>query len=120
MLMCIFAWFHMFLCVFVCFVCSCVSDVHQAEAAVARNSLQAISVMAGEHVSGKMKGGEGLSVHLAAKPDLFVGVLRTLLHVSERFFLVSLFYVGTVPPLQKLFFFFVVESVEDNLLFSPP
>lgn len=38
--------------------------------------------MAGHHVSEKVKGGEGLSVHLAVKPDLFLGILRTLLDVS--------------------------------------
>lgn len=54
----------------------------QTNSPVARNSLQAISVMAGHHVSEKVKGGEGLSAHLAVKPDLFLGILRTLLDVS--------------------------------------
>lgn len=68
-----------------CFVCVSPRPCGmQADAPVARNSLQAISVMATHHVTDRMKGGEGLSAHLAAKPDLFVGVLRTLLHVSEN------------------------------------
>lgn len=62
----------------------------QADAPVARNSLQAISVMATQHVSDKVKGTEGLSAHLAAKPDLFVGVLRTLLQVGP---------CGLLPPM---------------------
>lgn len=57
------------------------SAVSQADASVARNSLQAITVMATHHVSEKMKGAEGLSGQLALKPDIFTEVLRTLLHV---------------------------------------
>lgn len=38
-------------------------------------------MMATHHVSDKVKGAEGLSAHLSAKPGLFLGVLRTLLQV---------------------------------------
>lgn len=58
--------------------------VDQPESSVARNSLQAITVMATHHVSEVMKGGEGLSGHLALKPDIFVGILRTLLQVRPK------------------------------------
>lgn len=73
--------------VVVCLPCRCLCPLSlspQADAPVARNSLQAISVMATQHVSDKIKGDDGLSAHLAAKPNLFVGVLRTLLQVSPE------------------------------------
>ena len=44
--------------------------------------------MVTHHVSDKVKGGEGLSVHLAVKPDIFLEILRTLLQV--RVFLLLL------------------------------
>lgn len=50
---------------------------------MARNSLQAIAVMVSHHVTEKMKGAEGLTGHLAGKPDTFVGILKTLLEVGN-------------------------------------
>lgn len=54
----------------------------KADAAVARNSLQAISVLILQHVAETMDGDDGLSCHLAVKPDLFAGILRALMQVS--------------------------------------
>ncbi|CAM9400550.1 unnamed protein product [Ascophyllum nodosum] len=60
---------------------SLVFGCQQAEASLARNSLQAITVMVTHHVAEVMKGKEGLSGHLAVKPDTFLEILRTLLHM---------------------------------------
>lgn len=88
--------------------------------------------MAGHHVSEKVKGGEGLSAHLAVKPDLFLGILRTLLDVSVvvtdccRFYLPFFFcvparallgldvvwYDGGHDSEGMSFFFFFVMSLD--------
>ncbi|CAN0511395.1 unnamed protein product, partial [Discosporangium mesarthrocarpum] len=54
----------------------------QADAAVARNSLQAITVMATYHINASKKGEPGLGCHLKLKPDLFLGILQSLLQVG--------------------------------------
>lgn len=82
-----FVFFVLCVCVCVCFVCVCACRFCQkTDAAVARNSLQAITVMVNHHVTEKMNGKEGLSSHLSVKPDAFVHVLRTLLHVRQFVF----------------------------------
>ena len=43
--------------------------------------------MVTHHVSEKVKGGEGLSVHLAVKPDILLEILQTLLQVCAFCFL---------------------------------